>query len=93
MSYTVLVENEANKDLQSIFKYISKNDSSVKAKKFILELSKKIESLNSIPYRCRGSYYSDDTNTRDLIYKGYTIVFKIINKNVHILTIFRQHSF
>jgi plasmid stabilization system protein ParE len=46
MSYTVLVENEANKDLQSIFKYISKNDSSVKAKKFILELSKKIESLN-----------------------------------------------
>jgi len=93
MGYTILIENEANKDLLNIYKYISKNDSSTKAKKFIIELSKKIESLDSMPSRCRGSYYSDDIDTKDLIHKGYTIVFKIIDKNIHILTIFRQHSF
>ncbi|PHQ66050.1 MAG: hypothetical protein COB99_00590 [Sulfurimonas sp.] len=46
-----------------------------------------------MPYRCRKSYYVDDEDTRDLIYKKYTIVFKIIENNIHILTLFRQRTF
>jgi len=93
MTYNIIVEDEANLDLLSMYNYISDNDSSHKAKKFILELEKKIISLESMPHRCRNSYYIDDIDTKDLIYKKYTIVFKIIKENIHILTIFRQKAF
>lgn len=93
MIYNIVVENEALKDLENIYSYISEQDSINKAKKFILELQKQINSLNEMPYRCRKSHYIDDENTRDLIYKKYTIVFKIINNNIHILTLFRQRAF
>lgn len=46
-----------------------------------------------MPHRCRKSYYTDDDNTHDLIYKKYTIVFKVIEQQVHILTIFKQRAY
>jgi len=93
MIYNIIVEDEAKCDLQNIYDYISKNDSSSKAKKFILELQKSIVSLDKMPFRCRDSYYISDKDCKDLIYKKYTIVFKIIDKTIHILTIFRQKSY
>ena len=93
MTYNIIVEDEAKYDLINIYNYITQNDSSAKAKKFILELKKSILSLETMPYRCRDSHYVEDKNSKDLIYKKYTIVFKIIDKNIHILTIFRQKKF
>jgi len=93
MNYNIVVEGEALEDLQNIYAYISQKDSKNRAKKFIFELQKKMNSLRQMPQRCRKSYYIDDEDTRDLIYKKYTIVFKIIEKNVHILTLFKQRSF
>ncbi|MFZ2890655.1 type II toxin-antitoxin system RelE/ParE family toxin, partial [Sulfuricurvum sp.] len=61
--------------------------------KFIRELEHSIASLSEMPQRCRKSYYIDDELTRDMIYKGYTIVFHIRETNVHILTVFRQKAF
>lgn len=90
MKYNIVVEPEAIKDLQNIYMYISEQDSTNRARNFILELQKNMNSLNEMPFRCRQSYYVDDKNTRDLIYKKYTIVFKVIDDNVHILTLFRQ---
>lgn len=46
-----------------------------------------------MPHRCRKSHYTDEENTHDLIYKKYTIVFKIIDDTVHILTIFKQRTY
>ncbi|MCX6051272.1 MAG: type II toxin-antitoxin system RelE/ParE family toxin [Campylobacterales bacterium] len=93
MTYSIVVEPEALLDLQNIYNYISIQDSANKAKNFILELQKNINSLNEMPHRCRKSYYVDDENIRDFIYKKYTIVFKIVDSNVHILTLFRQREF
>lgn len=93
MHYNIIVESEALEDLQNIYSYITEQDSKNKARKFIFELQKKIASLNQMPHRCRKSYYIEDKDTRDLIYKKYTIVFKIIDQNVHILTLFRQRTF
>jgi len=93
MTFNIIVEDEAKQDLLNIYKYICKNDSQPKAKNFILELQKKIQSLDSVPYRCRNSYYTDNQNTKDLIHKKYTIVFKVINNNIHVLTVFRQKSY
>ena len=93
MKYKIIVEPEAQNDLQSIYNHISKQDSKTKAQTFITELYSSIKSLEEMPFRCRNSLYSDDKDTRDLIYKGYTIVFKVIDKKVHALSIFRQRAY
>ncbi len=93
MTYRVIVEPEALQDVISIYNFISKNDSKNKATKFIRELEHSIGSLSEMPHRCRKSYYTEDELTRDMIYKGYTIVFNVRESYVHILTVFRQKTF
>jgi len=53
------------------------------ARKFKRELFYKIKEIPSNPFRYRKSIYFDDPTIRDLIYKGYTIVFKI-SENIEI---------
>jgi plasmid stabilization system protein ParE len=53
------------------------------ARKFKSELLSKIKEIPSNPYRYRKSIYFDDPTIRDLIYKGYTIVFRI-SENIEI---------
>ena len=60
----------------NIWDYISQ-DSKIKANKFKFELRQKIENLTFMPYKCRKSIYFNNEDIRDLIYKGYTIVYKI----------------
>lgn len=93
MYYQIIIEPSAYKDLENIYHFIVTNDSSSKAANFLNQLKDTIKTLEYMPTRCRKSYYDSSKNTRDLIYKGYTIVFKINNSNVHILSIFRQRSF
>ena len=91
--YIIIVEPEAQRDLELIYTFISQNDTAVKAKTFLAELKARVQSLDTLPLRCRKSYYTDDKDTYDLIYKGYTVVFKIIDQSIHVLTIFRQRNF
>ena len=50
-------------------------------KNFKNELIEKIKTISNNPYQYRKSIYFDNDLIRDLIYKGYTVVFRI-NKNV-----------
>ena len=93
MIYKISVEPEALQDLFLIKKYISEQDTLNKANKFISELKATIKTLNEMPHRCRKSYYSNQPNTHDLIYKKYTTVFQIRNNTIHILSVFRQKSY
>ena len=93
MIYKVIIEPEALQDLLSIKTYITDEDTANKANQFISEMKNSIKTLNEMPQRCRKSYYTDDKNTHDLIYKRYTTVFKIIDDRVHVLTIFRQREY
>lgn len=93
MQYKIIIEPEAFEDLLSIKSYITKQDSQTKANKFLSELKAKIQTLNDMPQRCRKSYYTHSEDTHDLIHKGYTIVYKIVDLRVHILTIFRQKNY
>ncbi|HFS85188.1 MAG TPA: type II toxin-antitoxin system RelE/ParE family toxin [Epsilonproteobacteria bacterium] len=93
MTYKVIVEPEALQDLKSIISFITENDSLNRAMQFANELKAKMASLSDMPMRCRKSHYSEEGNTRDLIYKGYTIVFQVRVNTVHILTVFRQKAY
>ncbi len=53
------------------------NDSPSRAKKFKNDLMKRIQKIPSNPYLFRKSIYFNNEEIRDLIFKGYTIVFRI----------------
>jgi len=53
------------------------HDSPVRARKFKKDIIKEIKNILPKPYKHRQSIYFEDKNIRDLIYKGYTIVFRI----------------
>ena len=70
--------------------FISK-DSKTKAKKFNSELHEKIKNIPVSPYKYRKSHYYEDTQVRDMIFKGYTIPYLIDKENnvIVVLEIFK----
>ncbi len=73
------------KALKEQMKFIS-IDNKNRALVFKSEIDKHINDLPHMPYKCRKSIYFQDETIRDLIYKGYTIVYKI-DETKEIITI------
>lgn len=92
-TYTIVIEPEAQQDLTDIYRFISQNDSSLSAKRFLSKLQHAIESLSYMPQRYRKSYYIDDDYTHDIIVHGYTICYTVREEKVHIVAVFRQRSY
>lgn len=67
--------------LESQIDYISL-DSPARARKFKSDLIRRIKEIPTNPYRYRKSIYFDDETVRDLIFKGYTIVFLLTEKDI-----------
>jgi plasmid stabilization system protein ParE len=78
------------KNLKQILKYITQ-DSKVRARKFNNDLFVLINNLTNMPLKFRKSYYHNHDNTRDLIFKGYTIPYLIDEANnvIILLDIFK----
>jgi len=76
------------KQLFGILKYIAQDKISA-AKKFENELSHLITNLVNSPYKFRASKYFEEENYRDLVYQGYTIIYKIEMDKILILEIFK----
>ena len=67
--------------LEKQLKFITK-DKPLAAKKFKTDILANIKSISSNPYLFRKSIYFEDNSIRDLIFKGYTIVFRIKEKQI-----------
>ena len=80
-----------NKGLDNIVSFISL-DSSQRALRFQNELMEKIYSLDFMPKRCCKSTLTNDESIRDLIFKGYIIVFKIQNDTIKVLYIYKENE-
>lgn len=64
------------KALQETMQFIS-HDSKSRAIHFRNSLDTHINNLKHMPFKFRKSIYFNNENIRDLIFKGYTIVYKI----------------
>jgi len=80
------------KSLSAIFEYIAK-DKPLAAKIFKETLYKKFDNLKKFPKMYRKSIYFDDENYRDLIHKGYTVIYKIEENKIIILDIFKWSDY
>jgi len=87
--YQVNISQQAQNDLEHIFYYIA-DDSIKNATNFILQLEKKVYSLEIFPDRHplipENEFFG--TDYRHLIYKKYRIIYRIVKKSVFILRIF-----
>jgi len=77
--------------LLNILKHIAKDKISASVN-FHNELNEQIENLINSPLKCRQSIYSDDENVRDMIFKKYTIQFKIYKTKISVLKIFNKNK-
>ena len=67
-------------------------DNLERAEKFKNDIIDKISSLDFMPKRCRKSTLANDESVRDLIFKGYIIVFKIQNNTIKVLYIYKENE-
>jgi len=74
-----------------ILKHISQDKISA-SENFHNDLNEQIDNLINSPLKCRQSFYSDDENVRDLIFKRYTIQFKIYQHKISILKVFNKNK-
>lgn len=91
-SYRIIIEPEAGHDLESIYVYISSEDSVVKAQRFLHKLQIAINSLNFMPNRFRKSIYVNDGKTHDMVVHGYTVCYHVREDVMHIVAVFRQRA-
>lgn len=89
--YQVNLTRHAQDDLEKIYYYIA-DDSINNAVNFVLQLEKKVYSLEDFPDRNpfipENEFF--DTDYRHLIYKKYRTVYRIVEKSVYISRIFHS---
>ncbi len=89
----IIRTEEYQQELLVILKHIAK-DKITASRKFKQDLNIQINQIPNFPYKYRQSYYFDDENIRDMIFKTYTINYEIdLNKNtIFIFSIFNQNK-
>lgn len=86
----IVYEDQFKHALQEIIHYIAKDKVSASTQ-FKKELKNTIEDMTDNPKMYRASYYFDDESYRDLTFKGYTVIYKIveIEETIKVLDIFK----
>ena len=87
------LDDRFKQNFQTILEHIAK-DTITAAHNFKNELFKQIKNLTNFPYKYRKSFYFDDENVRDMIFRGYTIVYEIdVDEDIIvILNIFNKNK-
>ena len=84
----IVIEIGFSEPLLIILATIAKDKKSA-SKKFNKDLKEKIELLLESPFIHRPSIYFEDIKYRDLIFKGYTIIYKVEDNEIRVLDIFK----
>ncbi|MBA3025862.1 MAG: type II toxin-antitoxin system RelE/ParE family toxin [Sulfurimonas sp.] len=87
----IVYEENFSKSLLNILTFISKDKKSA-ATTFKNNLKEKIGLLEFSPFMCEKSKYIDKPNYRDLIFKGYTTIYKVEENTIKILDIFKWEN-
>ena len=89
---TVIESEKYKRKLENIADYIAQDKKNA-ARKFLKDLKKQINNLTRFPYKYRKFYYFNDENIRDMVFKGYTIIYKIENDKIIVLDIFKKEQY
>ncbi|MGB3752200.1 MAG: type II toxin-antitoxin system RelE/ParE family toxin [Arcobacteraceae bacterium] len=68
-----------------------KKDKPQASVKFAKDLKEQINNISNMPKKYRKSEYYEDENIRDMIFRGYTIIYELYENIIEIQTIFNQN--
>lgn len=90
--YSIIIAKRFIDELGAILDFIALSNPN-QAMKFSNEIYTKIATLSSTPHRARQNKIASDKNVRDMIFKGYVVVFAIDEtlKRVEILGIYKNN--
>lgn len=87
----IIYEDSFSNSLIKILQYIAKDKKSA-AIKFKNDIKKKISLLKDSPLMCPHSQYFENEKYRDLIFKGYTVIYKVDEEFIKVLDIFKWEN-
>lgn len=90
MPFTVLLTNDAARDLDELCEYISQHDAPEKANYVLDKIESTFTSLSESPER--GTYPKEllalgIREYREIFFKPYRIIYRVVSKNVYIFLI------
>ena len=88
---TIIRDIKFSTQLLDILQYIAEDKKSA-AIKFEKDLNALLGYLPNFPLKHRKSHYMNDEAYRDLIYKGYTVIYKVETDKILILEIFKWQN-
>jgi len=68
-----------------------KKDKPQASVKFAKDLKKQVNNISNMPKQYRKSAYYQDENIRDMVFRGYTIIYEIYEDTIELQTIFNQN--
>jgi len=84
----IVYEEQFRIQLKAILRFIAR-DNAYAAMAFRDGLKARIECVPEHPEACRKSYYFEDDSIRDMVFVGYTIIYRIAPKEIRLLDIFK----
>ena len=87
----IVYEEQFRKQLKSILAFIDR-DNPYAAKAFRDNLKVRCEKVPVFPESCRKSLYFDDDTIRDLVFMGYTAIYRITPEEIRMLDIFKWQN-
>jgi toxin ParE1/3/4 len=90
MSFAVYLTDDAARDLEELYDYIALHDAPGKAEHVLTQIKKAFSRLSEFPER--GVYPKELSalgirEYREVFFKPYRIIYRIMNKNVYVLLI------
>ena len=87
----IVYEEQFRNQLQEILAFIAKDNPGA-ARHFRNQLKTRIEQIPDTPLACRKSRYFDDETLRDLIFRGYTAIYRITSDQIRMLDLFKWQA-
>lgn len=87
MKYSVFVVEEAEQDLQEIYRYVLRNDSPEKADRLLANLEKTVMKLDALPLRGHTPpelERIDVMEYREVFFKPYRIIYQVTERTVYV---------
>ena len=90
MAFTVLLTRHAARDLEELYDYVARHDAPGKAEHVLGRLEQAFGGLSESPQRgaCpRELLAMGNREYREVFFKPYRIIYKVVGKNVYVLLI------
>jgi plasmid stabilization system protein ParE len=89
-----IIETHKYKSELRIISFYIKRDKKSASIKFVQQLKEHINKLNEFPFKYRQSIYFNNKDIRDMVFNGYTVIYKVYSKDnmIKVLTIFNQNK-